>query len=88
MKHFLFKTNEHYLCVFFNTMSVNDLYCLLGTFVMGVYKYDDEMPEYDVQSGQIKTAREGSATAKGAVSYPTGYEGYDYICLQFNLIKQ
>lgn len=88
MKHFLHKTNEHYLCLFFRSgCTISDLYGLLGKFHEGLYKYDDGLPLYDTGSGVIITASEGTNTHKGAVSYPDNYEGYDYICIQFNLVK-
>lgn len=88
MKHFLYKTNEHYLCLFFHAgCRVDELHDLLSVLEYGFYKYDDYLPLYDNRSGIILTAREGNDTAKGSVSYPDGYEGYDYICIQYNLIK-
>lgn len=88
MKHFLYKTNDTYLCIFFYTdCDFQELYYLLARFVDNTYKYDDELPLYDSSTGRILTSSEGTAISKSAVSYPDNNEGRSYICLQFNLIK-
>lgn len=89
MKHFLAKTDSNSLCLFFHTTNCHiiDLVALLNRLYTGCYKWEDELPLFDNLSGVVHTSSEGVGINKRSISYPDNYEGYEYICIQFDLIK-
>lgn len=89
MKHFLKKSDDKHLCLFFFTKNItlSDLSFLLRNLDSGDYRYDSELPEYISSTGIIFTSFEGGGVNKSALTYPDNYEGYEYICIQFELKK-